>query len=158
MTGFDVLDHMRAHHIDLPAIILTAYATVPLAMRAIHAGAIDVLEKPHAEQTLLECVQDAFAIHRIRQQKRARQHAACARLDRLSPRERQVAALMVEGHATKHIAEQLRVAVKTIEAHRKAVMDKTGAGSVAELVHIWDAASRGIDDDTTVSDGPRRPR
>ncbi|MFN0142271.1 MAG: response regulator transcription factor [Mycobacterium sp.] len=149
MTGFDVLDHMRERHIDLPTIVLTGYATVPLTVRAMHAGAIDVFEKPHADQSLLEGVQHAFAVDRIRRRERAQQQAARVRIDRLSPRQRQVAELMVEGQPTKNIADELRVAVKTIEAHRKAVMDKTGTGSVAELVRIWNLASHGIEDDTT---------
>ena len=150
MNGFDVLAHMRERRIDLPAIILTAYATVPLAVRAMQAGAIEVFEKPQADQTLLlERVQHAFEVDRTRRRGRARQQAARERIDRLSPRQRQVAELMVQGQTTKHIADELSVSVKTVEAHRKAVMDKTGAGSVAELVHIWNLASRGSEDDTT---------
>jgi FixJ family two-component response regulator len=142
MGGLDVLAHMRERHIDLPAIILTGYATVPLTVQAMHAGAIEVLEKPHADQTLLERVQQAFEVDRIRRRERARQQASRERIDRLSARQRQVAALVVEGQATKNIAGELSVSIKTIEAHRKAVMDKTGAGSVAELVRIWSSASR----------------
>lgn len=150
MTGFDVLEHMRERHIDLPAIILTGYATVPLTVRAMHAGAIEVFEKPHADQALVEGVQHAFAVDCHRRRERDRQRAARARIERLSPRQRQVAQFMIDGHATKYIADELSVAVKTIEAHRKAVMTRTGAGSVAELVRIWDVASRGVEDDAPI--------
>ena len=150
MNGFDVLAHMRERHIDLPPIILSGYATVPLTVRAMHAGAIEVFEKPHIDQTLLlERVQHAFEVDRIRRRERARQQASRERVDRLSTRQRQVAELMVEGRTTKTIADELDRSIKTIEAHRKAVMDKTGAGSVAELVRIWSLASPGIADDSS---------
>lgn len=142
MSGFDLLEHMREHEIELPVLILTAFATVPLTVRAMQAGALEVFEKPFTDQLLVERVQRAFAIDRERRRKRAEQQASRERIDRLSTRERQVAAGIVSGKLTKTIADELSRSAKTVEAHRKRVMAKTGAGSVAELVRIWDLSRR----------------
>src|SRR5262245_32564158 len=149
MNGFDVLAQMRERGIELPVLILTAYATVPLTVRAMQAGAIEVFEKTHADQMLLlERIQHAFEVDRKRRRNRIQQLAARERIDRLTDRQRQVAARMVEGKLTKTIADELSLTAKTVEVHRKAVMVKTGAGSVAELVRIWDAAFSKTNDET----------
>lgn len=142
MSGFDLLEHMREHDIELPVLILTGYATVPLTVRAMQAGAFDLFEKPYAAQLLLESVQRAFATDRERRRERAERQAAQERINRLTTRVRQVAAGIVSGKLNKTIAGELSVSVKTVEAHRKRVMEKTGAGSVAELVRIWDLSRK----------------
>lgn len=138
MSGFDLLEHMHEHAIELPTLVLTGYATVALTVRAMQAGALEVIEKPYADQLLLERVQKAFAIDRDRRRARAERQAARERIERLTPREREVAAGIVCGKPTKKIAAELSLSAKTVEAHRKRVMDKSGVGSVPELVRIWD--------------------
>lgn len=138
MSGFDLLEHMRAQEIELPVLILTGFATVPLTVRAMHAGALEVIEKPCDDQTLLELVQRAFAIDRDRRRERFEWQEAQDRIDCLTPREQQVAAGVVSGKSSKAIAADLSVSEKTVETHRRRVMEKTRVGSIPELVRIWD--------------------
>lgn len=141
-SGFELLKSMAAAGIDLPVLVLTGYATVPITVRAMQAGALEVIEKPYDPQLLLEHVQKAFAIDRRRRSRRAKLQTAHERIATLSRRELQVAQGIVAGKPSKVIAEELSLSAKTIEAHRKRVMEKTAARSVPELVRTWDLARK----------------
>lgn len=141
-SGFDLLEHMRQREIDLPVLILTGFATVPLTVRAMQAGAFDLFEKPYVPQLLLECVQRALAKDRERRRERTEMQAAAERVADLTARQREVAAGVVCGKLNKEIAEELGLSEKTVEVHRRNVMKKTQVGSVAALVRIWDLSRK----------------
>jgi FixJ family two-component response regulator len=119
-----------------PILFLTAHGDVKTAVRAMKAGAVDFLSKPFQEQELLDAIRHAIEIDR---EGRRRHEARTRRRERyssLSPRERQVLALVVAGHLNKQIAAQLNLAEGTVKQHRAEVMQKMSAGSVAELVSM----------------------
>jgi len=136
MSGLDLLDRMVAEDAGLPVILLTAHADVPMAVRALKAGAADFLTKPFNSQELLDRIQVALEKDRRRRVDQARLAVLGKRFATLTPREHEVMALVVSGYSNKEIAGQLGVSAKTVEAHRNKVMEKTNAGSVADLVRM----------------------
>jgi RNA polymerase sigma factor (sigma-70 family) len=136
MSGLELLDRLIAEDVGIPVIILTGHADVPMAVRALKGGAADFLTKPFNSQELLDRIQAALEMDRRRRAERARVAALEARFAALTPREREVMYMVVDGRSNKEIAAQLGVSAKTVEAHRNKVMEKTRADSVAELVRM----------------------
>lgn len=119
-----------------PLIVLTGDGEVAVAVRALQRGAFDLLEKPCALPQLVACVQQALALDHHRRGARRERTAFRGRLDRLTPRERAVMALIVTGKANKVVAQELGISEKTVETHRGRVMEKLAVGSLAELVRL----------------------
>jgi FixJ family two-component response regulator len=136
MSGLQLQEHLTSRGIPIPIIVLTAHADVPMAVRAMKAGALDLLTKPCNTQELLDRVR--YAIDQDDQRRKERNWATeiGARFALLTPRERQVMERVVSGKANKVIASELGVSTKTIEAHRTHIMEKTKAESVADLVRM----------------------
>jgi RNA polymerase sigma factor (sigma-70 family) len=140
LSGLDLQEQLGASGMNLPIIIITGHGEVPLAVRAMKGGAIDFLEKPFSDQLLLDRIREAIARDEQDRQEQARRARAAERLALLTPREREVMAMVVDGKANKQIAASLQISQKTVEAHRAQVMRKMEAGSVAELVRLAQAA------------------
>jgi two-component system response regulator FixJ len=140
MNGLDLQAILREHKIELPVIMMTAYADVPIAVRAMHQGAVDFLEKPFGEQQLLDCLQKALSRDSEQQRTREQAQEIRDRLARLTPREREVMQLVVHGLLNKQIASELSLSTKTVEQHRARVMEKMESDSLASLVRIALAA------------------
>jgi two-component system, LuxR family, response regulator FixJ len=136
MSGLELLDRLTAEEAGLPVILLTAHADVPMAVRALKTGAVDFFTKPFNSQELLDHIQVALEKDRQRRAERARIAALAESFAALTPREREVMTLVVGGLSNKQIAGDLGISAKTVEAHRNKVMEKTKAGSVAELVRM----------------------
>lgn len=134
MSGLDLLDAMRARGAALPAVVMTGHADVPMAVRAMKGGAHDFLEKPFNNQAMIDAVQRAIA-HRPEAAAPAAPELA-ARYRTLTPREREVMALVVEGKANKVIGMELGLSQRTVELHRSHVMEKMHARSLAALVRM----------------------
>ena len=136
MSGLDLQDELNSQGIDLPVLMITGHGDVPLAVRAIKAGALDFIEKPFSDQVLLGGIRQALR----RQEQQHATEASVAELkrryDALTPRERQVLDLVVQGRLNKQIASDLELSQKTIEVHRAHVMEKMAATSLAELVRM----------------------
>lgn len=149
-SGLELQDLLTERGVKLPIIFMTAYADVPMSVRAMKAGAIDFVEKPFNEQLLLE------AVHRaLEQDKQARQSAgereeARQRLNLLTHRERQVLEQVVAGRSNPEIAEEWSISEKTVKIHRGRVMEKMQANSLPELVVLAQLA--GIHTTRVVSD------
>lgn len=143
MSGLDLQDALSKSGIELPVIIITGHGDVPVAVRAMKAGAVDFIEKPFNDQLLLDRVREALERDQQRQHKVTERQQVQGRLARLTPRERQVMDLVIQGKLNKQIAAQLNLSPKTVEVHRAHVMDKMEAGSLAELVRITLAAGIG---------------
>ena len=136
MGGLDLLGQLRDRAITLPVIVVTAFGDVRTAVAAMRAGAIDVMEKPVADQVLLDRVHQAIELDQQARAADARRRAAAALFALLSRRERQVLALVTAGKPNKSIASELGVAAKTVEGYRATLMHKLGVHSVAELVRL----------------------
>ncbi len=143
MSGLDLQQALTDHGIHLPVIVITGHGDVPVAVRAMKAGAIDFIEKPFNDQTLLDRVHDAIDLDARQRAARVAEMQLRARMDRLSPREREVMGMVVAGKLNKDIAKALGLSHKTVEVHRAHVMEKMEADSVAMLVRMAMMADRG---------------
>lgn len=152
MPGFDGLELQRRltdTGSARPIVFLTGQADVPLSVRALRAGALNLLTKPVSDQTLLQAVAEAVERDRAQRQVVAEIAPWRERLHKLTPREREVFDHVIVGRLNKQIAADLGIAEKTVKVHRGQVMEKMGVRSVAELVHIAERLDRG---------GPPQPR
>lgn len=138
LSGPDLQERLVERGSTLPIIFLTGYADVRTVVKAIKAGAEDVLTKPVLSEQLLPAIERALAQHEVSRGLRARLDELGARLARLTPREMQVFELVVQGKINKQIAQRLGTTERTIKAHRHQVMTKMGVQSLAELVTIAD--------------------
>ena len=134
MSGLDLMEALRARNAMLPAIVMTGHADVPMAVRAMKAGAEDFLEKPFNNQAMIDAVQRALVVRPGHSNASAPEIRA--RFDTLTPREREVMALVVEGKANKVIGIELGLSQRTVELHRAHVMDKMEARSLAALIRM----------------------
>lgn len=136
LDGLELQHRLGQRKAALPIVFLTGRGDIPMSVRAIKAGAIDFLTKPVKRAELLHAVQLAFTqveAERVQLQANAE---LCARLARLTPREREVLEHVISGKLNKVIAARLGTTEQTIKVHRGRVMEKLGVGSVAELVRI----------------------
>ncbi|HEY2067903.1 MAG TPA: response regulator [Gemmatimonadaceae bacterium] len=135
-SGLDVPTELRESGTDLPIIFMTGHGTIPMSVRAMKAGALEFLTKPFSEQELLGAIQQALVRDRETRARRAEVDALRARFAKLTARERDVFELVVTGRMNKEIAAELGTAEQTVKQHRGRVMQKLGARSVADLVHL----------------------
>lgn len=145
LNGLDLYDTLVAAGKGLPVVFLSAYLDVGLTVRAMKAGAIDVLKKPWHGPTLLDAVKRGFEADERRREGLVEIRQIRERFESLTPREHDVLAQVVLGHANKVIASELGMSEKTVKAHRGHLMRKLGAASVADLVRIagnFDSAMR----------------
>lgn len=139
MDGLELQQRLDERALRFPMILITGHGDVPLAVRAMKAGAVDFIEKPFAAEAII----DAVATARSRLAEVAPDvlaEAAASRLPALSPRERQVLDGLVAGLPNKSIAYDLAISPRTVEIHRASVMRKMQAKSLSELVRLAVAA------------------
>jgi two-component system response regulator FixJ len=134
--GLEVQERLRVDGIALPVIVITGHGDVPLAVRAMKAGAVDFVEKPFVEEAILAAVERALKIGRRDHKVGIAAADAEARLSPLSEREHEVLRLLVAGKQNKVIAYELGISPRTVEIHRARVMEKTRARSLSELVRL----------------------
>ena len=135
-SGLDLLEQFPQRKIGIPVIVLTGYGDVPMAVRALKGGAVDFIEKPFNDQTLVDSVHKAIRRDGQMRRQRSERMESALRVTRLTPRERQVMDLVVVGRANKQVAGELGCSCKTVEVHRARVMEKMQADSVAALVRM----------------------
>lgn len=154
MSGLELQDELRKRRYVLPIVFLTAHADVPMAVRALKRGAFDFIEKPHEEHRLVLAANAALRHDTVQRHPKSVPASLPGdvqeRLRLLSPREKEVLALVLEGRPTRAIADQLCVSVKTIEFHRGRIREKFGVGSLAQLFGLFIGAGSG----SSPPDGP----
>jgi len=147
LNGLDLQERVAADRNDLPIILITGYGDVPMTVRAMKAGAVEVLTKPFRDDVLLGAIAQAIARSRAALRDEAELRTLRVNYATLSPREREVMVLVVSGLLNKQVGGELGISEITVKAHRGRVMRKMKAASLADLVTM--AARLHID--------PRRP-
>jgi two-component system CheB/CheR fusion protein len=142
MNGLELITQLRASGDALPAIMITGRSDVPMAVDAMKAGAADFIEKPIAVPELLAGVERALATSRDTSKLKLWQDSAAKHIADLTPRQHEVMDLVLAGHPSKNIAADLGISQRTVENHRAAIMDKTGAKSIPALARLALAAIR----------------
>jgi two-component system response regulator FixJ len=136
MSGLELQRHLNQIGSILPVILITNHADIPMVVEAMREGAFDFLEKPVKHADLCERVRAALQKDASNRESMRRHADILARYQTLSPREREVLQLVVDGRANKVIALDLGLSERTVEVHRGNIMDKMGAQSLAHLVRM----------------------
>ncbi|MCX7898156.1 MAG: response regulator [Rhodocyclaceae bacterium] len=136
MSGVELFDELHRRGCMMPVIFLTGHGDVPLAVNLLKRGAYDFLEKPFDDNALIERVQEALRVDAERRQQDHERARIQARLALLTERERQVMEAILAGKLNKVIADDLGIAMRTVEVHRARVFDKMGVRSAVELAQI----------------------
>jgi RNA polymerase sigma factor (sigma-70 family) len=136
MSGLDMQEKLADYPIHPPVIIITGHGDVPMAVRAVQAGAVNFIEKPFRDQILLDSVHRAIEMDAERRGEASRLSEIREHLGQLTPREREVLDLVISGMRNKNISEQLGITLSTVEAHRSRVMEKMQADSLSHLMRM----------------------
>jgi FixJ family two-component response regulator len=136
MNGLELQEQLIARNAPLPIVFLTGHGDVPMAVSTLKKGAVEFLEKPFNESDLRQIVARLLdqATQRFSKYQAQKDHAAM--FSRLTPREQQVLTLIVAGRLNKQIADDLRISIKTVEAHRANIMEKLAVNTVADLMKV----------------------
>lgn len=136
MNGMELQRQLNERNSILPIIFVTGHGDIPMAVEAMQQGAVDFVQKPYREQDLLDKINQALALDRENRESLQMRQEIAARIDSLTPREKDVLDLMVAGKANKVIAIDLDISQRTVEIHRARVMEKLKANSLAHLVRM----------------------
>lgn len=136
MDGLTLIERLMAGGARLPVIMVTGHGDVPLAVRAMKAGATDFIEKPYSNEAILAAVSKALGMAGQTAHDDVSSQETATRIAALTPREREVLDLLVVGHPNKIIAFELKISPRTVEIHRANLMKKMQAGSLSHLVRM----------------------
>jgi FixJ family two-component response regulator len=136
ISGLELQSELAKSGIEMPIVFLTGHGDIPMSVRAMKAGAVEFLTKPFGKQELLDAIKEAFLRDMEVRKERSESFELQKRLGTLTPRERQVLALVVTGMLNKQIAGELGTTEVTIKVHRGQVMRKMQAASFADLVRM----------------------
>lgn len=134
ISGFQLQEKLNALASELPVIFVSGHGDIPMSVRALQNGAVDFFEKPYNSQQMLDRIQLTLKAEENRQPERAQRRALREKMKSLSPREREVLDRMLHGAASKVIARELDISVKTVDVHRASIKEKLGCASTAALV------------------------
>jgi len=138
-SGLELQEYLTRINIRLPVILMTGFGDIPMSVKGMKAGAVDFLTKPIRDQDLIDAVAMATRMDQDRRQEIAQIARLRERYALLTPRERQVMALVASGLMNKQVANELSISEVTVKMHRGSVMRKIGAQSVATLARIAEA-------------------
>ena len=136
MDGLQLHQVLKKRGVAMPAVFISGHGDIPLAVRAVNAGALDFIEKPFDDELLLERIARAFELDARRSASETETAEIRRRLDQLTSRERDVLEGIVDGKLNKQIADALEISVRTVELHRGRVMEKLQATNAADLVRM----------------------
>ena len=134
--GIEVQQELNRRSTGLPVIVMTGHADVPLAVRAMKAGATDFIEKPFSDDVISAAIERALQLDRASRDERATAARINDRAGLLTAREREVLEHLIEGHPNKVIAHRLSISPRTVEIHRARVMEKMQARGLSDLVRM----------------------
>ena len=134
MTGVEFQEQLRRLDVTIPIIFMTAHGDVPMVRKVMKAGAVEFLTKPFEKEEMLAAIRHAFELDRLRRNERRELDSIRARIDSLTPREREVMDLVTAGLLNKQIAAELNLSEITVKLHRRHVLEKMQAESLADLV------------------------
>jgi FixJ family two-component response regulator len=158
LSGIELQRELAGRGIDLPVILISAYAEVPTAVHAMRQGAVDFLEKPFEGETLLQRVREALAVSQEARRGAAERAEVAARLARLTPRQRAVLDGLTQGKPSKIIAADLGVSPRTVDVHRFRLMQSLGASSLPDLFRLVVLVGSGAPADAAVKRPPAAKR
>jgi len=138
LSGLDLQKRMAEVELEIPIVFISGHGDIPMSVRAMKAGAVEFLTKPFRDQELLDAIQQALERDRNAREQRAEIAELRSRYRLLTPREREVMALVVTGLLNKQIAGELGTSEASVKVHRHHVMEKMRAGSLAALVRMAD--------------------
>ena len=136
MSGLDLQRALLDRQISLPVVVLTAHGDVKTTRLAMKNGAFDFLEKPVNDEVLLDVLKNAIDEDGRRHDTHTAEAAVHSRLSRLTPREREVLDLLIEGLSQRDIAARLKISPRTVEVYKARMMEKLQCRSLAELIRI----------------------
>lgn len=136
MTGLELFEALLTRGCALPTLFLTGHADVPMAVRAIKLGAFDFLEKPFNDNDLVDRILEALRLEAQRHVRQTDRSGIAARLAALTLREREVMQLILCGKLNKVIADEMGIAMRTVEVHRAHVFEKMKVRSAVELAQL----------------------
>jgi len=136
MSGLELQEHLNLKGAVIPVIFITGHGDVPMAVEAMQQGAFDFLQKPFRDQDLIDRIQKALAKDKQNRAELGERSRNRERFESLTPREREVLALVASGKPNKVMAGDLGLSQRTVEIHRARVMEKMGVSSLAQLVRI----------------------
>ena len=136
MTGVEFQERLRTSSISIPIIFMTAHGDIPMVRKVMKAGAVEFLTKPFEKQELLAAIEHAFAQDRARRTEAVTLAPIRKRYESLTPREREVMELVTAGFLNKQIAAELNLSEITVKVHRRNLLEKMQAESLADLVKM----------------------
>ena len=136
MSGLTLLERLGGRDAPLPVILVTGYGDFGMAVRAFKAGATDIFQKPFDDQEVIDRVWQSIRDDKATRSARTERAEFRARLKLLTPRERAVLELLVSGQASKGIAAELGLSVRTVESHRARILEKLGVESATQVVRL----------------------
>jgi two-component system, LuxR family, response regulator FixJ len=136
MSGMELQQQLNIRGAVIPVIFISGHGDIPMAVEAMQQGAFDFLQKPFRDQDLIDRIQRALAKDQTNRAELAERTRTHERFESLTPREREVLALVTSGKPNKVMAGDLGVSQRTVEIHRARVMEKMGASSLAQLVRM----------------------
>jgi FixJ family two-component response regulator len=136
MTGVEFQERLIRSDIRIPIVFMTAHGDVPMVRKVLKAGAVEFLTKPFEKEQMLTAIRHAFEMDNFRRKERRELDAIQSRLDLLTPREREVMNYVTSGLLNKQIAAELKLSEITVKLHRRHVLEKMKAESLADLVKM----------------------
>jgi FixJ family two-component response regulator len=134
MSGLMLQENLNTIGSEIPVIIITGHADVPMAVHVLKAGAVDFVQKPYRNQLLLDSINNALTIDTIARRSRDETQVHERQLATLTKREQEVLDKLLAGNISRQIARELGISTRTVEAHRQNLLRKLGVGSVKELM------------------------
>lgn len=142
MDGLELQQEVAKRRLPVTIIVITGHGDVPIAVRAMRAGAVDFIEKPFEHALLVECVKRALELNLAHVNTVDQTSQAKELVRTLTDRERSVLGILVQGQPNKIVAYELGISIRTVEVHRANIMKKTRARSLSDLVRISMAVGR----------------